>query len=164
MINTRKQKIICSFSILLNVFLIGMVLSFYLFKPEGNRPPMQGPQPMMQFERAKLALGADGQAIVDQVLEHNKEKMRDDFHALQGLMRDAEMLLTAPELDEKQLARIHKDINTHNGLVKDSFSEMVYEIATKLSAEDRILFFTHALPPKRRGGGEARNPPPPPRH
>lgn len=151
----KNPSAILLVSVLLNVFLIGIVISCYMMKPNrGALPPMRG-GPEAQFERAKEFLSEDGKSIVDEVLSQQGANMRGNTHEIGGLQREAHDVLTADYFDAKRLKNIHDKMNENGEGIKEQISQTIYDIATKLSDEDRMKFFERAFP------DHPRRPPPP---
>ena len=152
----RKISVILVTSILLNVFLIGIVASCYMVKPNrGDRPPPRHGGPAVQFERAKEFLSDDGKSIVDEVLSQQGTNMRGNMHEIGGLQREAHDVLTADDFEPERLNKIHDKMHSNSVGVKEQLSQTIYDIASKLSDEDRIKFFEKALPDR------PHHPPPP---
>ncbi len=146
-------------SALINMFLLGVVFSSHTMRPDTpHRPPpphKQGAFP--QFEHAKNTLSLESKKIVEKIIAHHSDIMRNDTHALQRHMQEAQDLLLSSTLDKAALENTHKNMDTHNVKIKVSLSNMIYKIATELPDEERIEFFKRALPQHPHGK------PPPPR-
>lgn len=141
----NSMKVFLFVSVLLNVFLIGFATSSYLNRPMHGPPPHAG-DTMHQFEEAKKHLSTKGQDIIDQILNEQSNKLRDDTDAMQQAIQEAEKILLAPELDQNALKQIHQEMDRYNIAMKANLSETIYKIAVQLSSEDRIKFFKAALP------------------
>lgn len=143
----NRLQVLLFVSVLVNVFLIGYVVSFYQSKPMDHRPPPpHGGGPVMQFEKAKQGLSGEGQGVVERVLDAQRSALRVDMDEMRDYIDAAERLLLAEEFDEVALHKAHENIDKHQGKMKANLSDLIYQIAVELSPEDRIEFFSNALP------------------
>ena len=146
MINKNPTLILLLVSMLLNMFLIGFVVSYLLVK-RGPPPPPPMQPPFSPFHMAKVDISPEGQEIVELILKKQNHPTQNSFHTMERSIMSAQKLLTAPELDLEALDDIHKEMLSHGDSAKQHFSILVREIAVKLSSEDRVMFFKHTLPP-----------------
>lgn len=166
MINKTPLSIMLFFSILINTFLLGVMISFFVMRPNHMPPPPNGGSPLAQIEQAKDILSPEGRAIVDQVLEDQKKKVKDDMHGMMKLMDKARNILTAPDFDPAVLEALHKKMGVHDANMKQKASQIISDIAVKLSSDERIRLFGEVLshpPPNGPNGSpphEGRRPPP----
>lgn len=141
--NSLKKPLFIS--VILNVFLIGFLISTQLMHPM-HRPPPHEKGSLQHFERAKKHLSKDGQVIVTQILSERREKLKGNAGQIQNAIQKAERILLASELDQGALLKVHQDMDQFNVAIRSELSETIYQIAIKLSSEDRIKFFREALP------------------
>ena len=141
--NSLKKPLFIS--VILNVFLIGFLISTQLMHPM-HRPPPHKKGSLQHFERAKKHLSKDGQVIVSQILSERREKLKGNADQIHNTIHKAERILLAPELDQNALLKVHEDMDQFNVAITSELSETIYQIAVKLSSEDRMKFFQDALP------------------
>ena len=62
------------------------------------------------------------------------------------LFEDIQATMTAPTFDKVKMEKLHKEMNSSESKFKESIGQMMIEIASALSNEDRILFFKELFP------------------
>lgn len=161
MAHKKKLSTPLFLSTLLNVFLLGVVISCVVISPNmPNHSPPHKPSRLAQFERAKSYISPESQTIVTRIMSQQSKALHHDMKAFRNIVHEAERILLAPTLDKTALKKIHEDLDVNKAAMKTSLSDMIYQIATALPDDDRIEFFRRALPKHPRGGADFHRPPP----
>lgn len=169
--NTKHIIIALGVSVLLNAFLGGFVLSHHAGKhtspfmhdSKDHRPPP--PMENMMFHVVKSQskkLSADGQKTVVKIADKYQTSLKEnDMEKMEDIFADIRKTMTADVFDKKKVENLHKQLNSTEMRVKNAIGDMMIDIASHLSKEDRISFFTDLFPPPP-PQGKWDGPPPPP--
>jgi uncharacterized membrane protein len=146
----KRISILLSLSLLVNVFCAGVVVSFYTMKEPRPimMPPPHAMGPFSQFDRAKEFVSVEGVVLIDGVLQKYGVNAMDDVHSIMEYREKARVILLGDKLDTDALQVAHDKMEEHEIIIKKHLSQIIYEISVVLSDEDRIAFFTEALPNK----------------
>lgn len=142
-------------SLMFNAFLGGLLLSGRIGNdpmpfPKMGKDDMGPPKEDMIFkrltERAEK-LSPDGQKKVVAIVEkYEKAADKNGMNDKRHFFDDIQATMTAPNFDKAKIEKIHKELNSSESKFKESIGQMMIEIASGLSNEDRIQFFQELFP------------------
>lgn len=147
-------------SILLNAFLCGILISGHI--PHDHGPftehdrehdgwHKQGPPEQMIFGHIRdqsQKLSSDGQKTVERILQKYDSTFTFDSHdEMRNLFTEIHQTITAQKFDKVKLKALHDKIHQTETKQKNAISDMILDIASTLSDDDRINLFKNLLPP-----------------
>ncbi len=140
----KRFKTVLIISLLLNVFFIGHVATFFFMKGMFGPPPHG---PIEQFEKAQRVLSAEHQQAIEKIWKKNliniEEKREDVFSTL----TEIRSVMIAPAFDESALEKLGNEAMTKDIAIKELVGDTLIEVAKTLPDEERIKFFEEAMPP-----------------
>jgi len=147
-------------SILVNAFLCGVLISGHA--PQDRDPfmvrggdrdggRMHGPPEKMIFERIEeqsKTISSGGQKKVADILQEYEGAFTSDSRDdIKDVFTEIHQTITAPQFDKAKLKSLHDKIRQRDAKQKNVISDMILDIASTLSDEDRIKLFKDLLPP-----------------
>lgn len=133
------------FSLALNMFLIGMVVSS-LIRPFAPPPPHPGSEFMM--ERLTENLSKDDAEKMRAIYRDNKDRFEQDRKAVQAAAKNLEAIMSADKFSPEQLDAAMNEMHKSREEMQNGISDLIRRAATELSPEGR----KRLAPPREPGG------------
>lgn len=141
--NSKVTFIVLFGSLLVNAFLIGVVTTSHRMRPPMG-PPHGGP--MENIQMAAEVLPPEYRDVVDKIWATQNKEIHDGMQTMEGFMKDARAILTAPEFDPAALDALHAKMMTNDDNLKGRVLKTLKSIASELPEEQRVIYFEKALP------------------
>jgi uncharacterized membrane protein len=144
-----------SVSLLFNTFFIGLLVSHAFPVMGGHFNHSFAAEE--RLEHAVTALDPPYQDKVQALLAAHEKETKAGFERMHHLFRQIEETLTAPKFDAGKLSGIRQRIDDEDKQLKTSFTGIIDQIAATLPDEQRIAFFSKALPQPKSSGHKPEN-------